>query len=268
MNVRKSDIYGIVGSALFCGVVVLLLVLIAMPGQPVPEDEGIVVSFGTSFEGGGQQVAQAVPAPQPQPEAPQPAAPQPAPQPAEEMLTQESPSVAMQEQQNKEAEEAARLAEEQRLREEEEARLAEERRIAEQKRREQEAIKRAQSTVGGAFNKTVTPEGSGTGESDARQGNPVGQGSSEGHSWSLDGRALMGKLLDPLYEVNVEGQVTVSIRVDENGNVVGVSIGRPTDISDAAILTATLDAARKAKFSAGKNVAVGTITYNFRFTKE
>ena len=95
MNVRKSDIYGIVGSALFCGVVVLLLVLIAMPGQPVPEDEGIVVSFGTSFEGGGQQVAEALPAPQPQPEAPQPAAPQPEPQPAEEMLTQESPSVAM-----------------------------------------------------------------------------------------------------------------------------------------------------------------------------
>ena len=262
MNVRKSDIYGIVGSALFCGVVVLLLVLIAMPGQPVPEDEGIVVSFGTSFEGGGQQVAEALPAPQPQPEAPQPAAPQPEPQPAEEMLTQESPSVAMQEQQEQE-EEAARLAEEQRRREEEEARLAEERRIAEQKR-QQEAIERAQATVGSVFGQTVTPEGSGTGEGDARQGNPVGQGSSEGHSWSLDGRALVGKLIDPLYEVNVEGRVTVSIRVDESGNVVGVSIGRPTDISDAAIQQAALDAARKAKFSVGDNVAVGTITYHFK----
>ena len=262
MNVKKSDIYGIVGSALFCGAVALLLLLIAMPGRPTPEDEGIVVSFGNSFEGGGQQVADAVPVPQPQPEAPSPAAPRPEPQPAEEMLTQESPSVAMQEQQEQE-EEAARLAEEQRRREEEEARLAEERRIAEQKR-QQEAIERAQATVGSVFGQTVTPEGSGTGEGDARQGNPVGQGSSEGHSWSLSGRALMGKLINPLYEVNVEGRVTVSIRVDESGNVVGVSIGRPTDISDAAIQQAALDAARKAKFSVGDNVAVGTITYHFK----
>lgn len=262
MNVRKSDIYGIVGSALFCGVVVLLLVLIAMPGQPVPEDEGIVVSFGTSFEGGGQQVADAVPVPQPQPEAPPPAAPRPEPQQEEEVLTQETPSVALPEQADKEAEEAARLAEEQRRREEEEARLAEERRIAEQKR-QQEAIERAQA-MGSVFGQTVTPEGSGTGEGDARQGNPVGQGSSEGHSWSLNGRALVGKLIDPLYEVNVEGRVTVSIRVDESGNVVGVSIGRPTDISDAAIQRAALDAARKAKFSVGDNVAVGTITYHFK----
>ena len=262
MNVKKSDIYGIVGSALFCGVVVLLLLLIAMPGRPTPEDEGIVVSFGNSFEGGGQQVADAVPVPQPQPEAPPPAAPQPEPQQEEEVLTQETPSVALPEQADKEAEEAARLAEEQRLREEEEARLAEERRIAEQKR-QQEAIERAQA-MGSVFGQTVTPEGSGTGEGDARQGNPVGQGSSEGHSWSLDGRALVGKLIDPLYEVNVEGRVTVSIRVDESGNVVGVSIGRPTDISDAAIQRAALDAARKAKFSAGDNVAVGTITYHFK----
>ena len=262
MNVKKSDIYGIIGSALFCGAVALLLLLIAMPGRPTPEDEGIVVSFGNSFEGGGQQVADAVPVPQPQPEAPPPAAPQPEPQQEEEVLTQETPSVALPEQADKEAEEAARLAEEQRLREEEEARLAEERRIAEQKR-QQEAIERAQA-MGSVFGQTVTPEGSGTGEGDARQGNPVGQGSSEGHSWSLDGRALVGKLIDPLYEVNVEGRVTVSIRVDESGNVVGVSIGRPTDISDAAIQRAALDAARKAKFSVGDNVAVGTITYHFK----
>ena len=125
------------------------------------------------------------------------------------------------------------------------------------------AIERAQA-MGSVFGQAVTPEGSGTGEGDARQGNPVGQGSSEGHSWSLNGRALVGKLIDPLYEVNVEGRVTVSIRVDESGNVVGVSIGRPTDISDAAIQRAALDAARKAKFSVGDNVAVGTITYHFK----
>ena len=36
MNVKKSDIYGIVGSALFCGAVALLLLLVAMPGRPTP----------------------------------------------------------------------------------------------------------------------------------------------------------------------------------------------------------------------------------------
>jgi hypothetical protein len=37
-----------------------------------------------------------------------------------------------------------------------------------------------------------------------------------GNSWSLNGRNLVGNLITPRYEQNVEGEVTVNIRVNEN----------------------------------------------------
>lgn len=276
---KKSDLYGILGSAIFCGIVLLLLFLIVMPGTKTPEDEGIIVSFGNSFEGGGQSPATSVTAPQPvQPaQAPsQPAQQTPQPQQAseQELMTQEDNSleIARQKEERKKKEqeelerkkreeEERRLAEEKR--QEEERRLAEEKRLEEQRRREQEAIEKA-NALGNMFGTGESTEGSGSNTGESQQGNPVGKGSSEGNSWSLDGRALIGKLVTPNYNRNVEGKITVSIRVDENGNVTSASIGTPTTISDAETRNATLEAARKTKFSAGQNISTGTITYNFK----
>nr|WP_239057058.1 energy transducer TonB [Paludibacter sp. 221] len=114
------------------------------------------------------------------------------------------------------------------------------------------------------FGTGSSTEGSGANVGETQQGNPVGKGSSDGNSWSLDGRALIGKLITPTYNNNVEGVITVTIRVDENGSVTSASIGTPTTISDAETRKATLEAARKTKFSAGRNIAAGTITYNFK----
>lgn len=205
---KISDLYGIIGSAVFCGLLLLLLLLVTMPGQATPEDEGIIVSFGNTLDGGGRQAI------------PTPSMPQPEQQ-------------------------------------------AEERRLAEEQRKQQEAIDKA-NALGSMFGTTVAPDGSGTDESDARQGNPVGKGSSEGHSWSLDGRTLVGKIAKPNYNRDVEGIITVNIRVDENGNVTNTSIGRPTTISDGQTQREALEAARKTKFSAGKNAAIGTISYNLK----
>jgi hypothetical protein len=52
--VNKSKLYGVFGSATFCLIVLLLLLFIFLPGMKTPEDEGIMVSFGETFEGSGK----------------------------------------------------------------------------------------------------------------------------------------------------------------------------------------------------------------------
>lgn len=273
---KKSDIYGIIGSAVSCGIILLLLFLIMMPGVKQEEDEGIIVSFGDSFDGGGSSPATTVQAPQPV----QPAESTPSSTTQEtgrdepdDVITQTDPSLEIaqrqeEERKQREAEQRRREEEQRRLAQEqqqaEERRLAELQRQEEQRRqREQEAIERA-NAMGNAFGTDASGSGSGTTQGDEQRGNPVGKGSSDGNSWSLDGRALVGKIATPSYTQNVEGMITVDIKVNEKGEVTAVSIGRPTNISNAEILNATREAARKTKFTAGKNIVSGTITYNFR----
>lgn len=273
---KKSDLYGIIGSTIFCGIVLLLLFLIVMPTNEQPEDEGIIVSFGDSFDGGGRSPATSITAPQQSlPATPsQPTATPQAQQPStQDLLTQEDNSLAiakqdeerkkkeLEELERKKREEEKRIAEQKRL--EEEQRQERERQLAEQRQREQEAIERA-NALGNMFGSGESVAGSGSSTGESQQGNPVGKGSSEGNSWSLDGRALVGKLVSPTYNRNVEGKITVTIRVDEAGNVTSANIGTPTTISDMETRNAALEAARKTKFSSGRNIAAGTITYNFK----
>ena len=290
---KKSDLYGIISSAIFCGIILLLLFLIVMPMNGKPEEEGIIVSFGDSFDGGGdggsgRTASTNITTPQ-QTLPSTPSAPQAQQPSTQDLLAQEDNSFAIAKQaeerkkreqeeleRKKRQEEEKRIAEEKRLAEEQ--RLAEERRIAEQRQREQQAIDRA-NALGDVFGGSSGAGGSGSGAGggglsnggsgsdtgDSQQGNPVGKGSSGGNSWSLDGRTLIGgRLIPPNYNRNVEGKITVTIRVDESGNVTNASIGTPTDISDEQTRKAALEAARKTKFSTGKNIATGTITYNFK----
>ncbi len=276
---KKSDIYGIIGSAVFCLIVLLLLLFIYMPGRHQPEDEGIMVSFGDSFSGGGSTSVPSVQTPQEsQPATATPPTPAlPTPSTPDNVMTQEDPSVAIareeDERKKREQEEADRRRQqeeraqreaEERQREEERRRQeAEARRIAEEQRKQQEAIDRA-NALGNMFGTNVSDEGSGTGTGSEQRGNPAGRGSSDGNSWSLSGRSLIGTLVKPTYTRNVEGVITISIRVNEQGNVVSASLTHPSTISDERTINAATEAARKTKFSAGKSMVTGTITYNFR----
>ena len=105
--------------------------------------------------------------------------------------------------------------------------------------------------------------GSGNTAGNTNLGNPLGSGSSGGNSWSLNGRSLTGRLVSPNYDNDVEGKVTVNIRVDANGNVTNASIGSPTTISDQTTRNAAISAAKSTRFTAGNGVATGSITYNF-----
>jgi TonB family protein len=107
-------------------------------------------------------------------------------------------------------------------------------------------------------------KGQGQTKGETQQGNPAGQGSQGGHSWSLNGRDLLGKLAQPSYQGNEEGRIVVEIRVDASGVVVSASIAKGTTITDATLRNSAISAAKKNKFSTGGGVAIGTITYNFR----
>lgn len=152
-------------------------------------------------------------------------------------------------------------------------------RVAEQKEKqrlkEQEAISKA-SAVNGLFGSNNKSNGTGGGSGGGKgtgtgsgagsgvQGNPAGKGTGGGgNSWSLNGRTLTGKLLSPSYDNDVEGRVTVSIRVDEGGKVISASVVSPTTISDARTRNAAMTAANNTHFSAGSGISTGTITYNF-----
>jgi len=258
MSFEKPKIYGAVGSAIACGIVLLLLFLIYMPIH-AKEDEGIMISFGDSDFGAGFGDFPS-----------SSSAGQPAYKPTvtEDITQNYEESLVIAEQKRKEREQ----------REEAENLRREQERIA---REQQQAIDRA-NEIGGLFGSGGTGgsggvggNGSGAGitqgigsgytTGDGKQGNPLGQGSQGGNSWSLDGRSLNGDLVKPTYNLNKEGAVVVEIRVDKTGKVISTkapAIG--TTIPEAELHRAAEKAALATRFSPGKNEAVGTITYNFR----
>ena len=247
---KKSEIYGVIGSVVLTGSIILLLFLFVMPGLQKPEeDEGIMVSFGETDMGAGQTMT---PSPEPTVRAttPPPAAPKTT---KEEVLTQDNNSLAIAQQKKKEKQEKEAL---------ERQRLEQQRLANEKKRKEQEAIEKA-NAMNGLFGNSNS-QGSGTTSGDTRQGNPAGQGNSGGNSWSLSGRSLEGALVSPSYDNDVEGRITVNIRVDENGSVISASVGSPTNISDAATRNAAITAAKRTRFSSGNGISTGKITYNFK----
>lgn len=168
---------------------------------------------------------------------------------------------------------------------EEKARQEQERKLAEEKRK-QDSIKAriAQNMKGlkgggaGGNGTDANASGIGDGTGTGSKGNPFGRdgststqgaaSSGSNLSWSLAGRSLKGSLARPVYSAQEEGKVVVDIKVDKNGNVINTSVGRGTNITDASVLKAVQEAAKKTKFSPrtdGKDGdQFGQITYNLK----
>ena len=270
-NLKKSYLYGIIGSILTCLILFIVLWFTILPAYITKEreDEGIMVSFGNNDDAGGSsEMPVGMPAPNKQAEKPVQSqqikhiatTSKPA---TETFMTQTDKSYAITEQKRKSDERKEQIAVEH-------EKVATEQRSADQKRKEQDAIDKA-NAMNGLFGNgnskgggTGTGNGSGSGSGEGLQGNPAGKGSSGGNSWSLNGRSLSGRLVTPAYDRDVEGKVTVIIRVAENGNVISANIGSPTTISDAETRNAATNAAKSTHFTAGKGISSGSITYNFK----
>ncbi len=251
---NKPQVYSSFVTIVVAILIVLLLMFIYMPFNKEEKEEGLMISFGDGIEGWGEMPPSVVVSSIPQTATP-PAA-------KEDLMTQDIEETidfeAQKQEQEKKRQEQI-IAEQKRQEELERQRIE-----AEQKRIEAEkAAKTAKANqMAGVFGQQISGVGQTSGSGTA--GNPAGKGSSGGNSWSLNGRDLKGSLYKPSYNSNEEGKVVVSIRVNESGNVIDTSIAAGTTIADANLRNAAMDAAKKTKFSSGNNIAIGTITYNFK----
>lgn len=147
---------------------------------------------------------------------------------------------------------------------------------AEKKAEEERAAAEAASRrIAGAFGKGSSMGSKGNAESGTGlQGSPSGN-ASEGKTsgvggygtFDLNGRSLgEGGLPRPVYNVQEEGRVVVTITVNPAGQVIGTSINKRTNTVNAALRKAAEEAARKARFNQvdGVNNQTGTITYYFK----
>lgn len=237
---KKSEKYAWIGTSISVLLIVLMLLFIFLPGNALKEEGGLMISFGDASDGAGTRTE--TPAPAKQSEI------RDTKEVNEEVITQKDPSLSVSEKKKKTVTDVSKKENE--------------RLLAERKRREQEAIDKANS-MDGLFGNN-TSGGSGNTSGDSQQGNPAGKGSQGGNSWLLGGRDLLGDLVSPSYEKNVEGRVTVQIRVDERGRVIGATIASNTTISDATTRNAAIAAAKNTRFTPGSGISSGTITYNFK----
>lgn len=150
-------------------------------------------------------------------------------------------------------------------------RLAEEKAERERKAAEEAAKKR----VSGAFGKGAQMTGnkgtatSGTGTEGSKEGNSstgAKTGTGGYGTFDLGGRSLgTGSLPKPVYNVQEEGRVVVSITVNPSGQVISTSINPQTNTVNSSLRRAAEEAAKKARFNTidGVNNQTGTITYYF-----
>ena len=288
---KKNKITGLVGTLVLHVVLLLLLLLIAISKPEVQEEGGVPVMLGNMEMAQGDadpytltdvdilddpQLPTEVSAPEPVP----------APPVQSEMITQEDePTVAVPKKETpkpapkkevvkkketkkepvkpKEKTEAEKRAEAERL--------AAEKKAAEERAAAEAAAKR----IAGAFGKGTQMGSKGTSETGSGlQGSPTGN-AAEGQStgvggygtFDLNGRSLgPGGLPRPVYNVQEEGRVVVTITVNPAGQVIHTSINKRTNTANAALRKAAEDAARKARFNSvgGVNNQTGTITYYFK----
>lgn len=279
MNQKKEGRYvGIVGALLVHVAIIALLILVGFTLPEPSEEDGIPVMLG--------EVPDALGAADPSlvkvDVMPEEVAPPQVQETAEqEIITQETEeTVAIKpkaEPKKKEVkkpekteaeknEEARKLAEAKAERERKEA-------IAKAERERKEAEEAARKRVAGAFGKGAQMGSKGNTQGEGIQGSPTGNaatGATTGTggygTFNLGGRSIgEGGLPRPVYNVQDEGRVVVTITVNPAGQVIATSINRQTNTVNPALRKAAEDAAKKARFNAvsGLNNQIGTITYYF-----
>ena len=82
----------------------------------------------------------------------------------------------------------------------------------------------------------------------------------------LRGRGLVGNLPVPSYPGNASGKIVIRVAVDQHGQVTSAAYEpKGSTSSDAALIAAAIEAAKRARFTESRSFAQGgTITYNFR----
>ena len=260
---KKGKYIGLLGAVLVHVAFIIFLFLMGFTLPEPQEESGVPVMLGDVPQASGWSDPSLV-------EVETMPAEEVVPQDAmeQELITQDlEETVALTPESEKEAEKSEKTEAE---KAEEARRLAEER--AERERREAEEA--ARRRVSGAFGKGAKMESRGDAQTgEGVQGSPAGNASSGASTgvggygeFNLGGRSIgAGGLPRPVYNVQDEGRVVVTITVNPAGQVIATEINKQTNTVNPALRKAALDAARKARFNAvdGLNNQVGTITYYF-----
>lgn len=273
---RKSEYIGALGALLVHVAVIALLLWVhfAVP-QPDEEAGGVPVMMGNVELAKGEfdpstmvdvdVLPEEVPEAQPQPEV----------DAEQDMITQEDEeTVAVKPKKETKKEKPKEVKKPEKT---EAQKAAEARKLAEAKaeRERKAAAEAANKRVAGAFGKGSQMGGSkGTADSgDGVEGSKNGNSSTGAKSgvggygtFNLGGRSIgAGGLPRPVYNVQEEGRVVVTITVNPSGQVIATSINRLTNTVNATLRKAAEEAAKRARFNAvdGVNNQTGTITYYF-----
>lgn len=266
-----KDKKGIAGTIFFhCIIIAIITIFGFSTPLPLPDEEGILINFGTEDFGLGdiepaytEASEEAIPEQQPEDYVP-------VSDDTEEISTQdfeEAPSVKEEKVIEEKTTEEKEVTDKQTETNESETipEVVEERKVNER------ALYKGKTTTDDAS------EGEGITQGDGNQGSITGSPDSDNYSpglsqgsggveFSLAGRNPLF-LPKPKYEYQVEGKVVVEIRVDRNGNVTYARAGvKGSTTNDENLIKAAQEAAMKAKFDVKPDAAytqTGTITYHF-----
>ena len=280
---KKNKITGLIGTAVLHILLLILLLVIAIRRPQVQEEGGVPVMLGNTelSQGNADPYTLTDIDIMNEPEAPAPDVSEPETVPPvetkEEIITQteeETVAVPKKDVPKKETVKPKEKTEAEKRAEAEKAE-AEKKAAAERAAAERAAAEAAAKKIAGAFGKGTQMGNKGTGTTGfGLEGSPTGN-SSEGKSsgvggygtFDLNGRSLgSGGLPMPVYNVQDEGRVVVTITVNPAGQVISTSINKRTNTVNASLRKAAEEAARKARFNQvdGVNNQTGTITYYFK----
>lgn len=277
MNIkRKSEYIGVLGALLVHVAVIALLILVSFAvSRPDEEAGGVPVMMGDVDMAQGNFDPSTMVDVDVLPEEVAEVQPQPEVESEQDMITQtEEETVAIKPKTEPKKEKPKEVKKPEKTAAQ---KAAEAKKLAEEKaeRERKAAAEAARKRVAGAFGKGSQMGGS---KGTAASGEGV-EGSKEGNSstgaksgtggygtFDLGGRSIgAGGLPRPVYNVQEEGRVVVSITVNPAGQVIATAIHRMTNTVNATLRRAALDAAKKARFNSvdGVNNQTGTITYYF-----
>lgn len=263
---EKGKYIGIAGALLVHVFFIALLLLVGFTLPEQSEEGGVPVMLGEVPDALGTADPSLVEVDV----IPEEVAPQPQETVEQDMLTQENEETVAIKPKAEEKKKEVKKPEKTAVEKAEEAR----RLAAVQAEREQKAAEEAaRQRVAGAFGKGAQMGSKGSTEGTGVQGSPTGN-ASEGATtgtggygtFNLGGRSIgEGGLPRPIYNVQDEGRVVVTITVNPAGQVIATSINRLTNTVNPALRKAAEDAAKKARFNSvsGLNNQTGTITYYF-----
>jgi len=286
MSVTKEQRLGIISTIVFLMTFIGLLLFFGFSAPfPPPEEEGILINFGTTETGSGiiepkpaEPAVEETTPPVPKSEAPKET------KSTEKVLTQDfDEAAAIEEKKKADKKRQQEIIEKKKKDQELEKQRQEElerQRIEEENRKKEEQQKAINDRAKNAFaGKNASGDNSGEGDTkgvgnqgdskgDINSKNRIGgPGGGNGISFSLNGRSYGSTPPKPNYSGKSEGKVVVEITVDQNGNVVSARPGvQGTTTPDEQLHEAAKKAALITKFDSNPDAPAlqkGTITYIF-----